>query len=972
MVGFFKGDSTVTIKHKLESLNNHNSFELLKSGAFEAAKSDTTLLTNLITNFATLKQQFRTALVTIKGLPSSSERQFHKYILELRNDLTKLPKQTFMKLNKQLYSNVYFNTTILLNRVLKNHKIALKTSIKNNQLGFYLKKLSSKVDRSFFVNDQSHYFEPKTANLALGNEAIFTINVLAIRFILEKLKKMSNHLYFERKERQKGPLHRASSMKELEKLGESRFAPECTPTSNAPLGTQFFYYNLYSLADDHLWENINDWNLLKSYITVNPDVMDRPIPSYKHRIPLSGLNSFLTQSIGYEPMLIKFAGLWSLLQTNYYSTKKYSRATDTFAVFTCSRKKTQAISHRLAGAGVINTFLTSITFPELQAMHKQLTVLLRESRKGLLRVNEVFEQNTSDTSSPFSKAGRYHSQNENSSHIAFLDPRLRLNNNLLNYGSGSLYDENWNSTGDLFSNKEDFDSTLSSTVQDSDLDGRQKEDFSIVSEKQFAEALTNNELSNDFQLTEESEAFDFTLTKTVSHLHKPDRFSSIDKRIEKHYELLRRAKLLKKFTNTKVLPKNLMLTILPVLPPELRPIMKMADQIATSDINRLYQRVLYRNERLAKISLQLTQSLSSGFSRSKFSTETSPTVTSSFGTDLTETPVFGYEKHYAQRLLQEAVDNLIDNGRAGGNSEKDAKGRALKSLSEVLKGKQGRFRQYLLGKRVDYSGRSVIVVGPQLKIHQCGLPREMAVELYLPFIIQYLIQMKYTKTVVGAKTLINNNKQLVESILENVVRGHPIILNRAPTLHRLGFQAFQPILVDGRAILLHPMACTAFNADFDGDQMAVHIPITVEARSEAWRLMLARNNLLSPATGDPIILPSQDMVLGCYYLTTLRKYNHKNSQIQKSNQYYSNIDIVLYLYNRGDLHVHSPVWVKCLNTVFTDSIKKPVEIRVNRSGGIHEIYKNTELYYDSNGLIQHQFIRTTPGRILFNLILKNM
>jgi DNA-directed RNA polymerase beta' subunit len=367
----------------------------------------------------------------------------------------------------------------------------------------------------------------------------------------------------------------------------------------------------------------------------------------------------------------------------------------------------------------------------------------------------------------------------------------------------------------------------------------------------------------------------------------------------------------------------MILNVLPVLPPDLRPIMKMADQIATSDLNRLYQRVLYRNERLNKIVLQLSESNLLGISSSLYRTGSTDLLNennnllgsldsnrlskindsesqlfikdkqldSTFNIVPKETPLFGYEKHYAQRLLQEAVDNLIDNGRSGGNTEKDAKGRALKSLSEVLKGKQGRFRQYLLGKRVDYSGRSVIVVGPKLKIHQCGLPREMAIELYLPFIIQYLIQMKYTKTVVGAKTLIAHNKPFIESILDNVVRGHPIILNRAPTLHRLGFQAFQPILVDGRAILLHPMACTAFNADFDGDQMAVHIPITIEARSEAWRLMLARNNLLSPATGEPIILPSQDMVLGCYYLTTTRKLKH--SQYEKLNLYFSDINTIL-------------------------------------------------------------------------------
>lgn len=219
-----------------------------------------------------------------------------------------------------------------------------------------------------------------------------------------------------------------------------------------------------------------------------------------------------------------------------------------------------------------------------------------------------------------------------------------------------------------------------------------------------------------------------------------------------------------------------------------------------------------------------------------------------------------------KRMLQEAVDALIDNGKRG-RAVFGLNNRPLKSLSDIIEGKQGRFRQNLLGKRVDYSGRSVIIVGPELKLNQCGLPREMAIELFQPFVIHRLIYEGLVNNIKAAKNIIQNNEALAWEILEQVMSGHPILLNRAPTLHRLGIQSFEPILVEGRAIKLHPLVCPAFNADFDGDQMAVHIPLCLEAQSEARMLMLAPNNFLSPATGDPILTPSQDMVLGCYYLT---------------------------------------------------------------------------------------------------------
>jgi DNA-directed RNA polymerase subunit beta' len=336
---------------------------------------------------------------------------------------------------------------------------------------------------------------------------------------------------------------------------------------------------------------------------------------------------------------------------------------------------------------------------------------------------------------------------------------------------------------------------------------------------------------------------------------------------------------------------NMILTILPVLPPVLRPVLKMSGQFTISDLNRLYQRIIYRNERLKKFLKD-------------------PALSSSF------------EMKYAQRLLQEAVDNLIQNGKSGVVPEKDARGRLLKSLSDILKGKQGRFRQYLLGKRVDYSARSVIVVGPRLKLHECGIPKEMAVVLYSPFLIKRILNEKLADTYLSAKKLLKTKPLLVSQLLREIMKVCPVLLNRAPTLHRLGFQAFQPKLVDGKAILLHPLVCPAFNADFDGDQMAVHIPITFEARAEAWKLMLARNNIKSPATGEPLMLPSQDMVLGCYYLTT--NCAEKNMKYKTgSGMSFTNLTDVLKLYNQNLIHVHAVIWVNLTNSSL---VHKPLNL----------------------------------------------
>ncbi len=299
---------------------------------------------------------------------------------------------------------------------------------------------------------------------------------------------------------------------------------------------------------------------------------------------------------------------------------------------------------------------------------------------------------------------------------------------------------------------------------------------------------------------------------------------------------LRRLKIAKILRKTKILPKQMVFSILPVLPPNLRPIIQLDENIvAVSDCSQIYQKIVQRSNRLSK---RMSKYLS-------------------------------YDHCLRLKvLLQQAVDGLIENGKGGSKPLCDNNGRPLKSLSDGLKGKKGRFRQDLLGRRVDYSGRSVIVVGPALKLHQCGLPKEMALELFQPFLIRQLFAKKIVSNIAVAKNYIKKETPIVLEILKQLLRSHPVLLNRAPTLHRLGVQAFQPKLVSGRAILLHPLVCSAFNADFDGDQMAVHIPLSSKARGEAWKILWSRNNILSPATGQPILVPSQDMVLGCYYLTT--------------------------------------------------------------------------------------------------------
>src|ERR671936_603115 len=321
------------------------------------------------------------------------------------------------------------------------------------------------------------------------------------------------------------------------------------------------------------------------------------------------------------------------------------------------------------------------------------------------------------------------------------------------------------------------------------------------------------------------------LNKEIDNLRKELDATSSDAKIKK---FAKRLKVLEGFKASNIKPDWMIMEVLPVLPPELRPLVPLdGGRFATSDLNDLYRRVINRNNRLKRL-------LDLG----------APEI------------IVNNEK----RMLQEAVDALFDNGRRG-RAVTGPGNRPLKSLSDMLKGKQGRFRQNLLGKRVDYSGRSVIVSGPSLKLHQCGLPKLMALELFKPFIMARLVERKAVQNIKAAKKMVDSMIPEVWDVLEEVIHEHPVLLNRAPTLHRLGIQSFEPVLVEGKAIQVHPLVCHAFNADFDGDQMAVHLPLSAEAQAEARILMLSANNILSPAHGAPLATPTQDMVLGAYYLT---------------------------------------------------------------------------------------------------------
>jgi DNA-directed RNA polymerase subunit beta' len=402
---------------------------------------------------------------------------------------------------------------------------------------------------------------------------------------------------------------------------------------------------------------------------------------------------------------------------------------------------------------------------------------------------------------------------------------------------------------------------------------------------------------------------------------------------QKRAKLIKRLRVIDNFIATSASPEWMVLDAIPVIPPDLRPMVQLdGGRFATSDLNDLYRRVINRNNRLARLQEILAPEI-----------------------------IVRNEK----RMLQEAVDALIDNGRRG-RTVVGANNRPLKSLSDIIEGKQGRFRQNLLGKRVDYSGRSVIVVGPKLKMHQCGLPKEMAIELFQPFVIHRLIRQNIVNNIKAAKKLIQKADDEVMQVLQEVIEGHPILLNRAPTLHRLGIQAFEPKLVAGRAIQLHPLVCPAFNADFDGDQMAVHVPLAIEAQTEARMLMLASNNILSPATGDPIVTPSQDMVLGSYYLTAIQPQAKQPKFGDYSNTYASLEDVLQALEDKR-IDLHDWVWVRFSGEIEDDDeLQKPLKSETLKDGTRIEEWTYRRDRLDEDGSLISRYILTTVGRVVMN------
>lgn len=511
--------------------------------------------------------------------------------------------------------------------------------------------------------------------------------------------------------------------------------------------------------------------------------------------------------------------------------------------------------------------------------------------------------------------------------------------------------------------------------------------------RRFDTALFSTFLSTEIQIARE------TYKKRISLLDtRPNRSErrTLARLCRRMFLNARRLKLSQLLTRSQRRPEWMMISTLPVLPPDLRPILQMSESlVVASDLNNLYQRVVYRNNRYHKlrfIDFHLVTAI--------------------------------------QRLVQDAVDRLIENGKGGAKPFYTPGGRPLKSLSDTLKGKRGRFRLNLLGKRVDFSGRSVIVVSPHLKIHECGLPRAIALELYHYFILRGFMVKRQAYSIVVAKKLIKQQKPAVWNMLRDVIYHHPLLLNRAPTLHRLGIQAFQPRLVLGNAILLHPLVCSGFNADFDGDQMGVHLPLSLQARAEAWDLLWSRNNLLSPATGQPVLMPSQDMVLGLYYMTQLllnrslvescsqpaqklslteqassphrdtsiggnskkavdlagntngnsaplrvkRTYAHKPTgwQLPQSRKLFLTQIEVIHALQEGSIDLHTPVWLQCDVPVENDEAthsQAPLELRVTSMGGSVQIFSQYKRREDLRTSLSRIYLRTTAGRVLINDII---
>ena len=473
----------------------------------------------------------------------------------------------------------------------------------------------------------------------------------------------------------------------------------------------------------------------------------------------------------------------------------------------------------------------------------------------------------------------------------------------------------------------------------------------VLSEKEFREAY--EEFGGKFRVGMGAEAIkellmDIDVEKEAEQL-KSELFEATG---QKKAKIVKRLEVFEAFRNSGNKPEWMILDVIPVIPPDLRPMVQLdGGRFATSDLNDLYRRIINRNNRLKRL-LELG----------------APEI------------IVRNEK----RMLQEAVDALIDNGRRG-RPVTGPGNRALKSLSDMLKGKQGRFRQNLLGKRVDYSGRSVIVVGPELKIYQCGLPKEMAIELFKPFVMKELVEQGTAHNIKAAKKMVERLQTEVWDVLEEVIKEHPVMLNRAPTLHRLGIQAFEPILVEGKAIKLHPLVCTAFNADFDGDQMAVHLPLSVEAQAECRFLLLSPNNLLKPSDGAPVAVPSQDMVLGIYYLTMDRMVDHSKeeeiaSTVAEDAPIYDTDEEIKEALDKGIIGAHDMIKyhaddrvvicepIDALGHSFSD-INQAILAYENKEISLHQRIKVKRTVFNGEGKEVTGIIDTTLGRCLFNEIL---
>ena len=473
----------------------------------------------------------------------------------------------------------------------------------------------------------------------------------------------------------------------------------------------------------------------------------------------------------------------------------------------------------------------------------------------------------------------------------------------------------------------------------------------VLSEKEFREAY--EEFGGKFRVGMGAEAIkellmDIDVEKEAEQL-KSELFEATG---QKKAKIVKRLEVFEAFRNSGNKPEWMILDVIPVIPPDLRPMVQLdGGRFATSDLNDLYRRIINRNNRLKRL-LELG----------------APEI------------IVRNEK----RMLQEAVDALIDNGRRG-RPVTGPGNRALKSLSDMLKGKQGRFRQNLLGKRVDYSGRSVIVVGPELKIYQCGLPKEMAIELFKPFVMKELVANGTAHNIKSAKKMVERLQTEVWDVLEDVIKEHPVMLNRAPTLHRLGIQAFEPILVEGKAIKLHPLVCTAYNADFDGDQMAVHLPLSVEAQAECRFLLLSPNNLLKPSDGAPVAVPSQDMVLGIYYLTMDRMVDHSKeeeiaSTVAEDAPIYDTDEEIKEALDKGIIGAHDMIKyhaddrvvicepIDALGHSFSD-INQAILAYENKEISLHQRIKVKRTVFNGEGKEVTGIIDTTLGRCLFNEIL---